>query len=733
MKRGVVVLALLLLIPSAYSISIKELISRYSFSASSPELDVTGFTDSMIDKDNNGINDTLVFELTASNGNGNYIFVINLFDSGGVITSEANKTLNSGTNKINITFDSIFLTQAQFNYSIKIYSSTYSLKYRKDNIQTQIYRNYEGRFKILGVKDFKEGKTLKINLTLNSSVNLTSESALFLAYNGSVIFSKQNISIADSVQDLEFDFDSEAIKDTHYTGSFNITSFRLNKKIFKINSATAFYDFRDFASGSYISGFADTGIDTDNDGKYDLLQINADAQIMDDGDYDFLIALYDLFDNLVETRNVSQSLSAGERTIKFNINGSKIYDKKLNGPFIVKYAEVHHNGALEDKINDAYATSYYNFNDFDSPSLPDLKTEIIVSDGYHYGINNVAVTFNFKNIGLKRAFNVFTESFDNITFFKSSVFNILNAGSESSYQVNFTGISDFEISAIADLDDVVEESDESNNAEKIVIRLNNKPVLEPVSNITANEKDKIILVLSASDPNGDALSFAINSTKFYSGDNVFQWNTSSTDSGDYTFMATVSDGFLSDSAIFNVVVNDITENDMDNDGIDDSIDMLIGNKSSVNTATLNLSILVNGSSDLFQKFNKSSNVAFLDGNYKIMEFMFDFSAYRLNLTKITADKQLPSQKGSMLVRGLDMPNGSKKIMYVDKSLKFLKQLCIKDTKVASISNISKKCSRKDEVKITCNGKFTKSYRCTYNLTSKKYRVEGLKNTGIVQI
>ena len=134
--------------------SIKELISKYSFSIITPQINVTNYADFMIDEDNNGINDTLVLELTTNNVEGSFIFAVNLFDNS-ILTSETNKTLNSGITKLNITFDSIFFTQNQFNYSIKIYNSSYSLKYRKDNIPTQNYYTYEEGFKISNIGDSK--------------------------------------------------------------------------------------------------------------------------------------------------------------------------------------------------------------------------------------------------------------------------------------------------------------------------------------------------------------------------------------------------------------------------------------------------------------------------------------------------------------------------------------------------------------------------------------------------
>lgn len=733
MGKGVVVFLLVLLMPIAYSISIKELIARYSFSAATPQMNVTGYADFMVDKNNNGINDTLVIELATNNLNGNFIFIIDLFDKNGILANETNKTLNAGVNKLNITFSSILLNQNQFNYSIKIYNSSYNLKYRKDNIPTQSYLNFEDGFKLFSLKDSKVGNALIINATLNSSINGIFEAILFLAYNNSVISVKENKSISDSAQDLIFNFGGETIKRTHYIGSFNISSIKIGKKMLKTSFTTGFYDFKDFAVKSYITDFSDDGIDADSDNQYDILRINANTQILEDNEYSMLLALYDLFGNIVEIKNASNFLNAGNNIIPLDINGSRIYDKKFNGPFIVKYVELYGNNTLIDKINDAYVTGNYNFNDFDKPNLPDLRANISVSGGYHYGINNAAINITFENIGNKHAFNIFTDIFDNASFSQSNRLNVLNADSKTKYQIDFSNISDFEISAIVDLQDFVEESNESNNAEKIVIKLNKRPSLDLVDNITVNEGDKILVNLSAFDPNGDALFYSINLSKFSKDNNLFIWNTSINDNGEYTLSAAASDGFLNDSVVFRIIILDIAENDIDSDGIDDSIDKLIGNASFVNSSTINLTIFVNNSKNLSKVFNEAVSVKFVDNNLPIAEFNFDFSRYRLNLTNLAIGKQSTKSAGWLLIRGLEMPFNATKTMYVDGANPRLKKVCIRDAQIPSINKISRKCNSRNETKVACNGRLTKSYRCTYNSTTNKYKVQGLKHTGIIQV
>lgn len=733
MKWAVVFFILLIIVPLVHSLSLKDLISRYIFSAATQQMNVTSFSDFMIDKNNNGINDTLVFGLTTVNVNGNFIFVINLFDKDGTITNETNKTLNAGTNKINITFSSILLNQNQYNYSIKVYNSSHSLKYRKDNISTKVYISYEGGFSIIKIKDSKIGKTLQINATINSPINGTHTTALFLSYNNSVIFLKEEKQIKNSINNLLFNFGNETIKRTHFIGNFTISSLKVGIKTIKVNTTSSFYDFRNFAATSYIYNFTDKVIDADDNDKSDFLEINTGTEIMNEDNYTIAIALYDLFGNAIELKNTSSYLYAGKNAIPIDFNGSLIYSKKLNGPYAVKSIKLFENGTMIDDISDAHTTSNYNFNDFEKPAMPDLKAGISVSDGYHYGIDNITVNFTFKNTGKKHAFNVFAEIFDNKTFLQNSTFNIFNADSQIAYEFNFTNISDFEISAIADLQDFVEELNESNNAEKIVIKLNKKPVLATVINLTVNETGRILINLSALDPNGDGISYSINLSKFSNNSNIFEWNTTTMDSGEYFLKASASDGFLKDFSEFKISVLDTPEIDFDNDGINDSLDNLIGDESSVNTSTINLSIFLDDSRNLSRLFNESKKVKFRDGNSTIAEFDFDFSKFKLNFTNLKMNKQSNNSTGSLIVKGLELPSGLTKTLYVDRLDSAINGICIKEAEIGSITEISTNCGQNDEFKVECDGTSQNSYICAFNSTMNKYKIQGLRHSGILQI
>lgn len=729
-KRVALLFMLVLLMPAAYPLSIRELISKYLFSYSSNELSSVNYTDYMIDKDSNGLNDTLVVEIEA-NANGNFIFVVNVFDKNAILTNETNISL-SGTSRINATFSSFLLSQDKFNYSIKAYNSTNNLKYRKDNIITSSHTNYEEGFSLLELNDSKTGNKLRINMTINSSLNGTFQPVLFLKYNNSIIYSKQDLHIVKGKNHLIFELDNATIKKTHYSGTYNISSLKIGGKTIKPNYTTKPYDFRDFARSPYIYGFKDGKHDFGADGKYGSLQINTSIKSFADGLYHLKIHLYDLSGNLIEIKNISASLDSGNNTISANFNGTIIYYKKLNGPYAVKRIELYENYILADTIDNAYTTSNYNFNDFFAANLPDISTKIYASEEYRYGTNNITVNITFRNIGSKPAFNLFFEIFDNNTLSKSNKSNILYAGSEITYRLNFTNAPDFEISAVADLNGLVDESNESNNGEKVLVRINKKPALLPIANITVNETDKILINLSASDPNDDKLSFSVNLSKFSNESNIFRWHTSTLESGNYTVMAAASDGYLNDSSVFNIAVMDAPDKDIDNDGINDSVDRVIGNGSSINTTTMNLRVRINNSNNLSKIFDGTADIILMDGNFTVVEFNFNFSSYALNLTNITIEKQQSNSTGYIMFRGLRMPAGYTKTLHVDRLDAGVNGICIKDEDLSSISEISGNCDSINEFRIDCDGTSQSGYICSYNSTTGKYKVEGLKHSGIVQ-
>ena len=90
-------------------------------------------------------------------------------------------------------------------------------------------------------------------------------------------------------------------------------------------------------------------------------------------------------------------------------------------------------------------------------------------------------------------------------------------------------------------------------SDTITLITNLAPVLDPIADISVNEGNTVTLNPTATDPDGDALTYT------YSG-----WMTSASyttgynDAGAHTVTVTVSDGKLTDSQVVTITVNDVT-------------------------------------------------------------------------------------------------------------------------------------------------------------------------------
>ena len=113
-----------------------------------------------------------------------------------------------------------------------------------------------------------------------------------------------------------------------------------------------------------------------------------------------------------------------------------------------------------------------------------------------------------------------------------------------------------------------------------------------------------------------------------------------------------------------------------------------------------------------------------------MEFYFNLSKI-LNLSKIMIEKQNNNSFGYMIVHGLSLETA--KTVHVDRIDTTINGVCIKDSAITLISQISNNCNAANETKIECDGALQSSYVCSYNATTSKYGITGLNNSGIKQI
>ena len=167
---------------------------------------------------------------------------------------------------------------------------------------------------------------------------------------------------------------------------------------------------------------------------------------------------------------------------------------------------------------------------------------------------------------------------------------------------------------------------------------------------------------------------------------------------------------------------DYNDTDDDNDGINDSVDRLIGNASYINAPlNLNLSISINGSSNLSKYFNSSLPIVISNGSDMLVRFNFNFASAVIDLRNIT----LNYENNSILVYGLE---GIAKTYYL-KNTTSNDGICIKNSEVLDIGNFSENCTASNELWLAI-GDTSGGISSYYNSTLKSIVVNGLSHSAI---
>ena len=637
-------LILFLILITSISAFLQSLLNSYNYDFYNGTINVTSQNDYMIDKNLNYKNDTLIINITADATSGNYKFIAEIIDENGILINNTQKTISASDFSAAINFPSELLSKQKFNYSIRINDNENNLVFRKSNIESHAYSDYETGTNITKITDENVNNNfIRINLTIDSPEAKNANITITLAYNSSTISKREEKSITNGIQIISINFGNETIKSAHYNGNFTINYIIIGNKMFDFSQNTSAYDFRDFAKTSYIESISDGRIDLNNNNLSDFLEINFTVEVKEENNYTVSYELHDQFNNFAVNKSKTENLPIGAQNIRALVNGSEIYKTKISGPYLVSFAKLSVGNDAKDIVFNSHTTSEIFYTDFEKPSLPDLK--LAMNAVFNNAKKTANITVNLSNIGNAPAFNIFLDIFSNKTYQNNRTLAFLDKNNFIVYNFNAENSSnDTLFTAIADFGNLVDESNEENN-----------------------------------------------------------------------------------------IINSLTEekNDFDNDGIDDGLDTLIGDKNSVNTTINNLTIKIGDNTDLSTAFNGTHKIKFIENESPIMEFDYNLSKI-LNLTKIMFEKQSNNSFGYFIVRGVKL-NGTTKAVYVDRTDTVINGVCIKDAEIISISQISSGCNGINEVKIECDGTLQNSYICSYNTTTIKYKISGLNNSGIRQI
>ncbi|MEK6808720.1 MAG: hypothetical protein AABY14_03470, partial [Nanoarchaeota archaeon] len=459
-----IILITLLIIATAVSQTTDDLIESYNYNYSDGAITLITQTDHMRDTNGNGINDQLTIELTIDATTDTYNIQTDLSDGRNTISKWQTQTLTTNS-KVEITYDTSLLTQNTFNYTTAIYNTNNDLVFRRYKAQTNYYEDYEKGFNIIDINDKNiNNEILIIELTINSTKTEQKNITAVLEYNISTTSATKETQLNSGIQQIQIEFTNETIKSTHHNGNYRLSKIIIGEKQIETNYTTGQYNYEDFAKTSYIKGYTDTLKDYNNN-LSEALEINLTLNIKTTGTYTITYELYDEFENYITTLEKNITLPTGIQQIQTLINGTEIYKTKMDGPYKLNYAKLSSLEQTMDYIIDPYKTNLYYYTDFERPQLPDLTIKMSINHSVTTNITNI--TINLTNIGTAPAFNIFTDTFNNLTENpytrnESTAFLDINQSLIYNYIIS-NSINSTLYTAIVDFDNLIEEINESNN------------------------------------------------------------------------------------------------------------------------------------------------------------------------------------------------------------------------------------------------------------------------------
>ncbi|MCA9495687.1 MAG: right-handed parallel beta-helix repeat-containing protein [Nanoarchaeota archaeon] len=270
-------------------------------------------------------------------------------------------------------------------------------------------------------------------------------------------------------------------------------------------------------------------------------------------------------------------------------------------------------------------------------------------------------------------------------------------------------------------------------------------IITPLNGSTINVSSKSINFQSTYSKNLNALGYWASGTYFnlseYISGMSFNRNISLLNYGYQEIIFTfedIDDYILNKSIFLNVSLNFIgaNSNDIDGDGINNSLDKLKGFSENIN-ANFPLVVEINGSNNLFKIFSSTLELNFKDSqNNSVLKFDNDFSSNSIDLSNITLIKRNIENSSGVLVNGVRLDGSNLKTFSLNLSGDISKysSLCIKDEEVISFDEISSSCSGSNEHYIHNIPYSSGNYNIVFYPNSTRFvEIIGMSNSAAIQV
>ncbi|HIH38481.1 DNRLRE domain-containing protein [Candidatus Woesearchaeota archaeon] len=462
MKTKNLLIVCILLIPFV-SASLDPLIASYNFDFSSGVLDVTSTSQFLTDSDNNGVNDTLTFNITTAAGpSQEYTFLISLFEGTDLVQNYSVMNVSTIYPSAQVSFPTIQLVRAKYNYSLMVYDGN-SLVYMDYASETIPFGDVERGNSIDFLSDAPLGDTgIQLNVTFNVSVNQTENITAFLSlgnYSTEVI-SSGNLLTPQST--ISLTIDNLTITASHYSGVIIIDAIKVGEKVYFTNYSTVAYNYEDFAQYSYIQSVTTSQVDINDNNLSEVVQLNLTVQADSGGIYTLSSSLFDPEKELLIYAEINVTLTTGQNQVFLNFSGEKVYSSYQYGDFTIPLIELSKNGQSIDSYPFGITLTDLIYTEFEPPDLPDLQVNL--STHLDLSSNITFINITVSNNGSAPAFNIFLDVFDDSNFSYTLVQDSLNSSEQKLFNLTkpfyYTNNN---IMVIVDMENIVDESYEENN------------------------------------------------------------------------------------------------------------------------------------------------------------------------------------------------------------------------------------------------------------------------------
>lgn len=454
-KRIIVLILIISLIPLTFANSVNDLINSYNYDFFSNKINVTQVNNFLSDEDYNLIQDKLNIEILTNNSNSNYIAIIILSNKNNNLINYNNITQTN----TNIQFNTEDIYEFPLNYTIEIRDNNYNLLYLKNNFITNNYTTYEKGPTINSIQD-SLGNTINLSLDLNVEKNLNSNITIYLEYKNKTIEEIINKNLITPQTIINFPINKTKLALTHHHGTYKINKVKINNKILSTNYTTNYYNFEDFTQDSYIKEITYNLNDTNANNLQNYLNFNFQIQTKDLNDYSLTYNLYTENDIFIRKINETFKGTNSLQLIESKINTTDLYKLKENIKYKITNIKLVKLSKIVDFI-DEFQTNQINYLSLERPNLPDLILNLSANFDEQTNITNL--TIKTQNKGKAAAFNINLDIFS-LNMEDKIIIPYLNVNQTYNHTIMIQNDSQGNIyTSIIDLQNQIDESNESNN------------------------------------------------------------------------------------------------------------------------------------------------------------------------------------------------------------------------------------------------------------------------------